>query len=159
MEPEPKNFEWWSRSLKLEFPFNRHILCSKPFVQNAAVLIFNGPSRSEAGAKSFGCLEPEPEILSFGSTDLVPAIANLAPGFYLQVFRSMLQVGQLKSNGVSTGLVNVKTIVVFITHVQYLVETCSGTHFVGNFSSNVSLTFLKTSGKRSLHFIQIFDHP
>ena len=40
VEPEPKNFEWWSRSLKFEFPFNRHILCSKPLVQNAIVFNF-----------------------------------------------------------------------------------------------------------------------
>jgi len=38
--------------------------------------------------------------LSFGSTVLVPATANVAPGCYLQVFRSMLQVGQLKWYGV-----------------------------------------------------------
>ena len=35
----------------------------------------------------------------------------------------MLQVGQLKSYGVSTGLVYVKTIAVFVTRVQYLAET------------------------------------
>jgi len=33
VEPKPKNFEWWSRSLKFEFPFNRHRLWSKPIVQ------------------------------------------------------------------------------------------------------------------------------
>jgi len=32
-----------------------------------------------------------------------------------------------KSYGVSTGLIHVKTIAVFITHVQYLVGTCSAT--------------------------------
>jgi len=59
-----KNFEWWSRSLKFEFPFNRHILCSKPVVQIMQwFLVFNfGPNRSGAGAKNFGCLKPEPEI-------------------------------------------------------------------------------------------------
>jgi len=31
----------------------------------------------------------------------------------------MLQLGEVKSYGVSHGLVHVKTIVVFITHVQY----------------------------------------
>jgi len=91
--------------------------------------------------------------LSFDSTVLVPTTANLAPGFYLQVLQSRLQIGQLKSYGVSTGLVLVKTIAVFITHVQYLVETCSRTYFVGNFGSNISFTFPKTSGKRSLHLI------
>jgi len=38
---------------------------------------------------------------------------------------------------------HVKTIAVFITHVQYLVESCSATYFVGNFSS-ISLSFPKT---------------
>jgi len=60
---------------------------------------------------------------SFGSTDRVLTTANLAPGLYLQVFQSRLQIGQRKSYGVSTGLVHVKTIAVSITHVQYLVET------------------------------------
>jgi len=31
--------------------------------------------------------------------------------------------------------------------------------FRGNFSSNISLTFRKTSGKRSLHLVQTSDHP
>jgi len=96
--------------------------------------------------------------MSSGSTVLVPTTANLAPGFYLQVFRSRLQVVQ-KSYSVSTGLVHVKMIAVFITHVQYLVETCSAACFVGNFSNNISLTFPKTSGKRSMHLIQTPDHP
>jgi len=69
-----------------------------------------------------------------------------------------LQIGQLKSYGVSTGLIHVKTIAVFITHVQYWVETCSATYVVGNFIGNISLTFPKTSGKRSLHLIQTSDH-
>jgi len=36
VKPEAKKFEWW----KFEFPFNRHILCSKPIVQNAIVFNF-----------------------------------------------------------------------------------------------------------------------
>jgi len=32
-EPESQNYEWWSWSLKFEFPFNKHILYSKPIVQ------------------------------------------------------------------------------------------------------------------------------
>ena len=52
-----------------------------------------------------------------------------------------------------------KTIAVFITHVQYFVETCSATYLVGNFSSNISLTFPKTSGKGSLHLIGTSDYP
>jgi len=40
--------------------------------------------------------------------------------FICKLFQSSLQVGQLKFYGVSTGLVHVKTIAVFITHVQYL---------------------------------------
>jgi len=54
---------------------------------------------------------------------------------------------------------HVKTIAVFITHVQYLVETCSTTYCARNFSSNISLTFPKTSKKRVLHLIQMSDHP
>jgi len=73
-------------------------------------------------------------------------------------FLSRLQIGQLKSSGISAGLIHLKTIAVFITHVQYLVESCSETYFVGNFRSNISLTFPKTSGKRSLHLIQTSDH-
>ena len=37
--------------------------------------------------------------------------------FYLWVFWSSLQVGQINSYGVSTGLLHVKMIAVFITHV------------------------------------------
>jgi len=62
---EPKKSEWWSRSLKFEFPFNKHILYSKPFVQIMQwFLAFNGPKRSAARAKKFGCQElvAEPEI-------------------------------------------------------------------------------------------------
>jgi len=65
VEPEPKNFEWWSQSLKFEFPFNRNILYSKPIVQIMQwFLVFNGPNRSGARRKNFGRLElePEPEI-------------------------------------------------------------------------------------------------
>jgi len=43
--------------------------------------------------------------------------------FICKLFQSNLQVGQLKSYGVSTGLVHVKAIMLFIMHVQYLVET------------------------------------
>jgi len=38
---------------------------------------------------------------------------------------------------------HVKTIVEFITHMQYVVETCSATYFVGNLNSYISLTFPK----------------
>ena len=153
-----------SRSLKFEFPCNGHIFYSKPIIQimqSFSVFKFlmdkiilkaerkNFDAWAGSGARN----------LSFGSTVLVPTSANLVPGFYLQVFQSRLQIGQLKSYGVSTGLIHIKTIAVFITHVQYLVETCSGTYFVGNFSSNIRLTFPKTSGKRSLHLIQTSDHP
>jgi len=43
--------------------------------------------------------------------------------FICKLFQSNLQVGQLKSYGVPTGLVHVKMIAVFITNVQYLAET------------------------------------
>jgi len=74
-------------------------------------------------------------------------------------FQSRLQIGQLQSYSVSTGLVHVMTIVVFITHVQYLVETCSATYFMGNFSINISLSFPKTSRNRSLHLVETSHHP
>jgi len=38
-------------------------------------------------------------------------------------FQSRLRVHQLKLYGVSPGLVHVKTVAVFFTHVQYLTET------------------------------------
>jgi len=79
---------------------------------------FRGFSRSEkfwmpgagAGARN----------LSFGSTVLVLTTVNLAPGFLSASFLMHMQIGQLKSYGVSTGLVHVKTIAVFIMHVQLL---------------------------------------
>jgi len=43
--------------------------------------------------------------------------------FICNLFQRNLQVGQLKSHGVSTGLVHVKMIAVFITNVQYFPET------------------------------------
>jgi len=52
-------------------------------------LVFNGPNRS-GGREKF--LMPGAgdgaRNLSFGSTVLVPTTANLAPGFYLQVFKA-----------------------------------------------------------------------
>ena len=60
--------------------------------------------------------------------------------FICKLFQSRLQAGQLKFYGVSTGLVHVKTIAVFITHVQYLVEI----YVVGNASSNNSFILPKT---------------
>jgi len=43
--------------------------------------------------------------------------------FICKLFQSSLQVGQLKCTWRSTGLVHIKTIVVFFTGVQYLAET------------------------------------
>jgi len=54
---------------------------------------------------------------------LVPNNSNLAMVFICKLFQSNLQAGQLKSYGISTGLVHVKMIAVFITNVQYLAET------------------------------------
>jgi len=46
------------------------------------------------------------------------------PWFFIcTFFRSRLQVSQLESYGVSLGIVHVKTIVVFITRMQYLAES------------------------------------
>jgi len=33
LEPEPKNFRWWSRRLKFGYPFNRHSLLGKGVLQ------------------------------------------------------------------------------------------------------------------------------
>jgi len=46
-------------------------------------------------------------------------LRTLPQVFFCAFFESRLQISELKSWGVSTGPVNVKTIVVFITHVQY----------------------------------------
>jgi len=54
---------------------------------------------------------------------MVPNNANLAMVFICNLFQRNLQVGQLKSYGVFTGLVHVKMIAVFITNVQYFPET------------------------------------
>jgi len=65
LDPEPKFFEWCSRSLKFEFPFNRHTLWSKPIVQIIqCFLVFNRPNHSGVGAKNFRCLVlvSDPEI-------------------------------------------------------------------------------------------------
>jgi len=35
---------------------------------------------------------------------------------------------------------HVKTIAEFITHGQYVVETCPATYFMGNLNSDISLT-------------------
>jgi len=43
--------------------------------------------------------------------------------FICKLFQRRLQVGRFKSYGVTTGLVHVKIIAVFITGVQYLAET------------------------------------
>jgi len=43
--------------------------------------------------------------------------------FVCKLFQSSLQVGQLKSYGISTGLVHVKTIAVFFSGVQYSAES------------------------------------
>jgi len=43
--------------------------------------------------------------------------------FICKLFQRSLQGGQLKSSGLSTGYVHVKTIAVFGTCVKYLAET------------------------------------
>jgi len=62
-------------------------------------------------------------MLFISKKQLVPNYANLAMVFICKLFQSNLQVGQPKSYGVSTGLVHVKMIAVFITNVKYLAET------------------------------------
>jgi len=78
--------------------------------------------------------------------------------FYLQTFSKQFASDQLKSYSVSTGLVHIKTIAVFITRVQWTWQKpCSAKYVVGNASNN-SFTFPRSSGKYSLHSIQKFDH-
>jgi len=38
-------------------------------------------------------------------------------------------------------------------------KPCSGKYIVGNYSSNINLTFPQTSEKRSLHLIQKSENP
>jgi len=69
-----------------------------------------------------------------------------------------LKIVQVKSYGVSNGLVHVKTLAIFITHVQYLLKPCSATYILVNTSNNNSLNFPQTSTKRSLHLMHNCDH-
>ena len=62
-------------------------------------------------------------MLFISKKQLVPNNANLSMVFICKLFQSNWQVGQLKSYGVSTGLVHVKMVAVFITNVQHLAET------------------------------------
>jgi len=55
---------------------------------------------------------------------MVPTTANLTPGFLsVSFFKAGSRLVSLMSYGVSTGLVLVKMIALFIAHVQYLAET------------------------------------
>ena len=58
------------------------------------------------------------KMLFTSKKQLVTTNANLAMVFICKLFQSSLQVGQLKSYGASTSLVHVKTIAIFIMHVQ-----------------------------------------
>ena len=62
-------------------------------------------------------------MLFISKKQLVPSNANLAMLFICKLFQRSLPGGQLKSSGLSTGYVHVKTIAVFGTCVQYLAET------------------------------------
>ena len=77
--------------------------------------------------------------------------------FICMLFQCSLQVGQLKS-GVSTGLVRVKTIAVFVTRVQYLAETLLSIKKVVGNASNNNFNFRQSSGKRLLNLCQKFYH-
>jgi len=48
---------------------------------------------------------------------------NLDPGVYVQAFSKQVASWSAKSYGVSPSVVHVKTIAIFITHVQYLDDT------------------------------------
>jgi len=60
--------------------------------------------------------------------------------------------------GISTGLVHVKAIAVFIMHVKNLVETLLSNMRRGKLQLVILLTFPQTSGKCSLHLIQTSDY-
>jgi len=62
-------------------------------------------------------------VFQFPKKQVVPTNANLVMLFVCKLFQSSLQVGQLKSYGISTGLVHVKTIAVFFSGVQYSAES------------------------------------
>ena len=68
LESEPKSFEWWSRSLIFELPFNRRSLWSKPIVQTIQWLVNNTNVldrvilEPEPNTFRWVELEPEPEI-------------------------------------------------------------------------------------------------
>jgi len=78
VDPEPKNFEWWSQSLKFESPFNRQFVEQANCTNKTMVFSFIGPNCSGAGAKKFWI-----PGAGTGTTALVPltTTANLAPGF------------------------------------------------------------------------------
>ena len=53
LEPEPKIFRWWSRSLNLDFRSTNSLLGKRVVQIIQWFLVFHGPNRSGAGAKNF----------------------------------------------------------------------------------------------------------
>jgi len=92
-------------------------------------------------------------VIQFPKKQLVPSNANLVMLFVCKLFQSSLQVGQLKY-GISTGLVHVKTIAVFLVVCSTRQHPCSAKYVVGN-ASNYSFNSPQSSGKRSLHATSI----
>ena len=139
-----KILKWWSWSLKFEFPFNWHIWYSKPIIQWVLLLIDQIVLEPER--KSLDAWSRSPKF-EFRRHSPCSNHCEPCPWLLSASFWSRLQIGKLQSYSISTGLVRVKTIAVFIMHVQYLVETYSATYFVGNFSSNTTLKFPHASEK------------
>jgi len=63
LDPEPKTFRWWSRSLKFGFQSHRYSLWDKRVMQIIQMFFrFFGPNCSGAGDKNLKMLEPETKI-------------------------------------------------------------------------------------------------
>ena len=187
VELEPKYFEWSSRSLKFEFPFNKHILYSKPIVQimqwflvcfrcfifiDWIITKFFSVPKPGAGAKNFLRFEPEPKFLDAWSWCRSPKFEfrlyslgsnDCAPCpwlFICKFFKASCRLVSLSRLAFSPVLFMSRRRLRYLLRMcSYLIETCSTTYSVGNFISNINLTIPKTSGKRSLHLIQTSDHP
>jgi len=83
---------------------------------------------------------------SFGSTVLVPTVANLAPDFYLQFSRAGCKLVSLSHMAFPPVLFMSRRLQYLLSRCSCLVEICSVTYFEGNFIGNVSLTLPKISG-------------
>jgi len=68
-------------------------------------------------------------------------LLRILPRFFIcKLFKAGCKLVSLCPMAFLPAYAHVKTIGEFITHVQYVVETCSATYFVGNFNGDISLT-------------------